>query len=981
MDLIMKGKHVEGISMNDELSRLNLDNVVLLPGERLQVHMDCINGIGQIVTIEDVDDMGGSCWAYIRVSIHGISLGNDEEGAVAVGDTFLFIPEATSIFNSLQKNNIETKNDTFFPLLSDCYCITHSIPYYRCIIGGGAEEKSAERLLSCLRNSHMLAVMGVGKSIETSGTGIVHIPVLTDHPLLPCINCNLRCYTSGFVIEKMTTTCLPIIISIGTHVEEMFTMDIADVLDQALNMIPGFECPVNTPSGLFVAFKIKSNYDDLSSNNEIKTSTDYDEKYNRYNTLERSLPIVGKCQYIGFFIPSASRLSTIITTACKDWRVALRVHDIPEKKGSNCKIPIGLLRSYLTTIDAWSSIHHDNTLFNESEKVTAEEIIDVAKSLSLKSPNNDSSIKTMPGTGFFSMRCMHSISESRRLYNMNDIDSIIPSEMSAFKRSVVVVVGHSGSGVLHVGSQIKIRLANSLSGGGNIQSVTIDLLSSDSEVDVNDIINKSINDISSTSSPIIASIITSPSNHGKFSDIISSLSKLSTALPICIISVLSSTTLGFNEEDVIDGYAELPLSESLYGLGVETWKASTLEMCQSGLCDMVIVLEENKDSIGYSNVKKWLQNYNSSATIYKITPINMRIHDDTIEYLQEKIEKYQKLLKNSAISTIPFSFRPITMLRLGLCGNSSDINSPQTTTIYRKSQNPMVIGKGITSFTINHNIITNNTTKSIWDLSNILQTLQLLFPSAIVNSMNMDDSWSIPDNKEGLIGLKRAIVLAKTKVMTSRQYEEGKAIFSKKLNLFVNENKKELKSIKSGIISLHGIIRLRSGKFLSIKANDNNNNNNSTYKSKSIKSCWAYIEASKGAVIVRSIDDKTLISRLEMNENYKGELTMQGIFNEPDIVQVKELLSYCQPHLLQKKNYVKSEDLNDWNRMEIQRKYNDLVKLGGGWWFDGNSYIDMKGSRRRIREDIELLVDIHLKKVNEEIKLYNALVDEVSNNV
>lgn len=980
----MKGKHVEGISMNDELSGLMLDKVVLLPGERLQVHMDCINGIGQIVTIEDVDDMGGSCWAYIRVSIHGISLGNDEEGAVAVGDTFLFIPEATSIFNALQKNNNQTKND-ILPLLSDCFCITHSIPYYRCIIGGGAEEKSAERLLSCLRNSHMLAVMGVGKMIETSGTGIVHIPVMTDHPLLPFINCDLRCFTSGFVIEKMTTTCLPIIISIGTHVEEMFTMDIADVLDQALHMIPGFECPVSTPNGLFIAFKIKSNYDDSKSNKEdIKTSTDYDEKYNRYNTLERSLPLVGKCQHIGFFIPTGSRMSTTITTACKDWRISLRVHDIPERKGSNCKIPIGLLRSYLTTIDAWSSINHENTLFNESEKVSAEEIIDVAKSLSLTSHNNYNSIKTMPATGFFSMRCMHSISESRRLYNTNDVDPIVSSEMSSFKRSVVVVVGHSGSGVLHVGSQIKIRLGNSLSGGGNIQSVTIDLVSSDSELDINDIINKAINDISSTSSPIIASIITSPSNHGRFSDIISSLSKISTALPVCIISVLSSTALGFNEEDVIDGYAGLPLSESLYGLGVETWKASTLEMCQSGLCDMVIVLEEVKESIGYSNVKTWLQNLNSTATIYKITPINMRLHDDTIEYLQEKIEKYQKLLKNSSISTIPFSTRPITMLRLGLCGNTTGINSPQTqtATIYRKSQNPMVIGKGLTSFTINHNIISNNTTKSIWDLTNLLQTLQLLFPSAIVNSMNMDDSWSIPENKEGLVGWKRAIVLAKTKVMTSRQYEEGKAIFSKKLNSFVNENKKELKSIQSGIISLHGIIRLRSGTFLSLKANENSNNSiNSTYKSKSLQSNWAYIEASKGVVIVRSIDDKTLISRLEMNEKYRGELTFQGIFNDPDIVQIKQLLSYCQPHLLQKKKYVKSEDLNEWNHIQIQKKYNDLVKLGDGWWFDGNSYIDMKGSRRRIREDIELLVTIYLKKVNEDIKLYNSLVDEVSSNV
>jgi hypothetical protein len=37
-----------------------LDDVVLLGSERLQVHMDCMNALGQVVAIEDVDDMGGS---------------------------------------------------------------------------------------------------------------------------------------------------------------------------------------------------------------------------------------------------------------------------------------------------------------------------------------------------------------------------------------------------------------------------------------------------------------------------------------------------------------------------------------------------------------------------------------------------------------------------------------------------------------------------------------------------------------------------------------------------------------------------------------------------------------------------------------------------------------------------------------------------------------------------------------------------------
>ena len=52
--------------------RLDAATLRLRPEEQLQVHMDCLNAVGEIVTIEDVDDMGGSvrhsyerdCWLW-----------------------------------------------------------------------------------------------------------------------------------------------------------------------------------------------------------------------------------------------------------------------------------------------------------------------------------------------------------------------------------------------------------------------------------------------------------------------------------------------------------------------------------------------------------------------------------------------------------------------------------------------------------------------------------------------------------------------------------------------------------------------------------------------------------------------------------------------------------------------------------------------------------------------------------------------------
>ena len=70
--------------------------------EQLQVHMDCMNSFGKVVSIEDVDDLGGTCWTY-RVSVHNIDISAagttssvQKNGApsglvaVAVGDTYLF---------------------------------------------------------------------------------------------------------------------------------------------------------------------------------------------------------------------------------------------------------------------------------------------------------------------------------------------------------------------------------------------------------------------------------------------------------------------------------------------------------------------------------------------------------------------------------------------------------------------------------------------------------------------------------------------------------------------------------------------------------------------------------------------------------------------------------------------------------------------------------------------------------------------------
>ena len=131
-----------------------------------QVHIDCMNSFGQVISIEDVDDIGGTCWTYIRVSLHGISLGanTEETGSISVGDTFLF-SVARKIFAeqiddesvTLERNKYESQPSDSpqfldLPLLEDSFCLTHLIPYHRCFSGFGLEKKRINDFLTALEN-------------------------------------------------------------------------------------------------------------------------------------------------------------------------------------------------------------------------------------------------------------------------------------------------------------------------------------------------------------------------------------------------------------------------------------------------------------------------------------------------------------------------------------------------------------------------------------------------------------------------------------------------------------------------------------------------------------------------------------------------------------------------------------------------------------------------------------------------------------
>lgn len=272
LDAAMKGETVvEGVKIPFP-ERLALQSVRLQGTEQLQVYMDCMNGFGKVVSIEDVDDMGGTCWTYIRVSVHNIdisaagSTSSDPDngapsglGAVAVGDTFLFSG------NACQRSSVLTSAAQLGPRVGgliasagfDAYCITRCLPYHRSFIGPGAEDRAVKRFLAGMKSPSMVAALGLGKLLNTDiSNGVLTLPLLTDHPLLPHTDgkgCEMRAFSGGFMIEKENVSCLPLLVSFELHVEKMWTCDLRDVFTKAVDLVnPGGGSAAGKGKGLLM---------------------------------------------------------------------------------------------------------------------------------------------------------------------------------------------------------------------------------------------------------------------------------------------------------------------------------------------------------------------------------------------------------------------------------------------------------------------------------------------------------------------------------------------------------------------------------------------------------------------------------------------------------------------------------------------------------------------------------------------------------
>jgi hypothetical protein len=213
--------------------------------------------------------------------------------------------------------------------------------------------------------------------------------MMSDHPMCPHMNVEVRLFSSGVVVDRVEKDALPMLITFGTHVEGMWTVDIGDSSTEALRRLGYDESFANDDhsDGYMVVLALKS----FESGQSSAVDDSGSDSCIQYNTTERVLPSFYQCRFVAFFVPTSSRHSAVFSTALHAWRTACRMNDIPDVRGlgsGDSALPARVLLPLLVTVDCLSSLKPSDEIASSSE--LAEELA--------------SHLKPYPGHGYLQMR-------------------------------------------------------------------------------------------------------------------------------------------------------------------------------------------------------------------------------------------------------------------------------------------------------------------------------------------------------------------------------------------------------------------------------------------------------------------------------------------------------------------------------------------------------------------------------------------------
>lgn len=1004
----------------DDISNMQ-ESIQLLPHEKLQLHMDCMNALGEVITVDDVDDMGGACWTYIRASVHGIYLTNpadaNQVGAVAVGDTFLFAPLSTRFGHANQKQvNGFTGIHAVSPFLTDHCCITSGIPYYQSYIGHGAEEEYARLVQYCSKHNATLSPLQVGRSLDFStGSSTTNISIITDHPVLPNFDADLKLYSSGFIMERMNgQVCLPLVISFAHHVECSYSIDFQDCFQQIKEQIllPYLQQANNSnhkenlvddlmasiisevPSGYLIVYKLKK----LQNNSKY---TAFDRLLPNFHQSANGDRHVGLClKYSSSSTSSSSSSNSIPATVTEHWRAAMRMYDVSEHKGKDVKIPRALLQSFLTLLDRWMtpSIHNTDYYLSmdqilqsrsstsaTSQPQQKEEEVQKLSYCDMVSYANDYHIRFgLPGEGITSMRCMYAISEAQRLSSF-DFQSLLfteedEEESKQEKKTAepnqhtavsMMVAGLAGSGIEVLGSQLYQQLQGNLDSSYTTEMIKVDftqLFDNTHDLKTNKAKIKSFidgkmkfalrNGHGSTSSKkllLFIVLVISPQYNGRFTDLITFLASVSQSRVVNVTAVISPEQTFAQAENVA--------ARTDVCLGLEYSHAIGLELIAPSGGDAVIVIEHNSSSASFAKLRSYIRRINPTIQSMRLNPTNLNLMEEDIQYFIQQIHNGfdvhdMKLTEREACCMSLGYPSPLLQDTLGKDALSLDCGA----SIYAVPDAPASIRL--------FKLSPSSVGVSQWSLSSVLKLLSFLFPQAKTGSNAVMHFWSAVSSPKQ--GFQRLLQIASAKVLSEKHHREIDRQYNNWIQSIVNRKKEEIEAIKAGLISIHGTLYLHN-ESLSFSTTKMDQNVLQASTSKSAQSCLL-VEGNEGFVSIREKADYAELNQSPTDSSF----TLIGSFSKEALFVLQELFKACEKFQMTRKKLLRQEETNKYEKIRIQalKRFKDRP-LPAGWWFDGHFFVDHRGDNSELRPDIENIVEEYIQHENMKITDYNTLLNDL----
>jgi len=593
---------------------------------------------------------------------------------------------------------------------------------------------------------------------------------------------------------------------------------------------------------------------------------------------------VGTPQFIALVLESdrSSKLIGGMSDIMAAWRTAFRMNDIIESKIGSLdqkrhefrEIPHSIIVSgVLSLLESWSlhlrpqqgSVKDSVTAGSKLENSVEAETLDAFGAAEFSTfADKRQNAANIVGAGCIPLRINYVLSEINRS-NRNKaeifdecaaeeryaIELMAIKAKIAVKPKIIVIGSHASSCSLLLAAHLRYRL---ISGSDNAIKdapiINLDLNLSSGITDreslglwlAENVFKKNMPILEATTRPqiMIVNLILSSSLNIEFSSLLNFLDFFSDVE--LVMSMISPANVDTGREHTRASYS--------------LWNSNVYELCHPSSTDILVFLAASAkardvvkdattstaDILAADRIRLFCKSLNASGVSVSVTAANIWLDEDLIEAI------IAQLVHQSPAKEIQFLSKQMRSILFEGCRSFIPKLRLRSSVILEGSASNLVCSTLFISpdklLSINEETILRKTGLKLdspregtkWSISRLSELLRKLFPdAAVTNTMSDKVHWRIPRCQNS--GLRRALLLAKVKVMTARQDAMGsERLFNaiKKLQGILGHT---FDSMCSNLRTVHGVIALQL-----------NGNSPGTMISK-----YVSVEASVGSIVIKEV--------------------------------------------------------------------------------------------------------------------------------